>query len=90
MLRFNRIFRAAFALLPLAIAAQAATTLYVDLNSTNPTPPFATWETAATNIQDAVNIAVDDDTVLVTNGVYLPGADGLATGGQGVGNFVRG
>ena len=69
MLRFNRIFRAVFALLPLsAIASQAATTLYVDLNSTNPTPPFATWETAATNIQDAVNIAVDDDTVLVTNG----------------------
>ena len=35
--------------------------------------PYSTWETAATRIQDAVNAAVDGDTVLVTNGTYTSG-----------------
>jgi len=73
MRRVGFIGLAVFAIWPLATAYTAAT-LYVDLNSTNPTSPFATWETAATNIQAAVDIAVDGDTVLVTNGVYPPGA----------------
>jgi hypothetical protein len=43
----------------------------VDLDSPNPTPPFTSWETAAISIQDAVNVAPSNSTVLVANGNYL-------------------
>jgi len=35
--------------------------------------PYATWATAATNIQDALDAAGDGHTVVVTNGVYAAG-----------------
>ena len=52
--------------------------LYVWQGSPSPTPPYGTWATAATNIQDAVDAALAGDEIVVTNGLY-------ATGGRAVG-----
>ena len=48
---------------------------YVSAGNPAPVSPFLTWETAASNIQDAVNAAADWDIVLVTNGVYEYGGE---------------
>ena len=50
-----------------------AETYYVDVNSLNPTAPYTNWATAATTIQDAVDLTSTGDVVLGTNGVYNTG-----------------
>jgi hypothetical protein len=66
-------FRLTTVTLLLAVPNLHAATHYVSLESTNPTPPYTDWVTAATNIQDAVNVTVAGDWVMVTNGVYPGG-----------------
>jgi predicted outer membrane repeat protein len=46
---------------------------YVNAASPHPSAPYATWDTAARNIQDAVDECVVGGTVLVTNGTYSAG-----------------
>lgn len=49
------------ALLLLWLCQAPAAVFYVDVISPNPTPPYATWSTAATDIQSAVDAASDGD-----------------------------
>jgi len=48
--------------------------------------PFTSWANAATNIQDAVDVALSNDTVLVNDGVYDTG--GAVTPGYSCSNRV--
>ena len=46
---------------------------YVDVNSTNPVAPYTNWATAASVIQNALDVSGSADEVVVTNGVYETG-----------------
>lgn len=71
---------AAFFFSFLALRA-AATTYYVEINSPNPAPPYTNWNTAATDIQSAVNQTTNGDLVLVNPGVYQSGGYTAPNGG---------
>src|SRR6266850_133303 len=76
----------------LTTAQTFAATRYVNLNNPSPAAPYTTWDTAATNIQDAVDNAQAGDTVLVTNGVYAAGGRvvyGMMTNRVAVTNSIR-
>jgi len=63
-----------------------ATNYYVNVNNFGASPPYTNWATAATKIQDAVDVASANDTVIVTNGIYSVG--GAATPGKSLYNRV--
>jgi hypothetical protein len=51
----------------------SAAVLYVDVNNSNGSPPYSSWTTAASAIQDAIEAASAGDEILVTNGIYVTG-----------------
>lgn len=78
---FNSLFLGTTCLLLLASNA-LANVLYVNLNNPNPTTPYASWASAATNIQSAVDAANVGDVILVTNGIYNTGGRILSAAGS--------
>lgn len=77
-----RIQHSMFAVVFLASTVSAlAAVRYVDVNSTDATPPYTNWTTAAADIQAALDAAAAGDEIVVTNGTY-------ATGGRAVGTNV--
>jgi len=65
-----------FAVQGTGTSAPISGTRYVSTNSPNPEFPHTNWHTAARVIQDAVDVAMEGDTVLVTNGTYTAGPIG--------------
>ena len=59
----------AFTWLALALPASRAD-YYAAQNGQTPAGPYTSWETAASNIQDAVNAAANNSTVWVGAGRY--------------------
>jgi hypothetical protein len=59
----------------------SATIYFVNVGNATPELPFTNWNTAATNIQNAINASANGDQIIVTDGVYNAG---LAGGSDGV------
>jgi len=49
-------------------------TTHVRVDNPTPRAPFSSWESAATNLQDAVDFTLPGGTILASNGVYRTGA----------------
>src|SRR5512133_1629954 len=60
----------AIGLLTFIAATASAGERFVSLSSPDARPPYTDWTTAATNIQDAIEVAAPGDLIWVTNGVY--------------------
>ncbi|NKB24202.1 MAG: hypothetical protein GKR87_07475 [Kiritimatiellae bacterium] len=69
MYKIERLFPILFFCLTSAVWGA---TNYVSFSGSH-TPPFTSWATAATDIQSAIDVASNGDTVLVTNGTYSTG-----------------
>lgn len=56
-----------------SFAGAGMTTHYVSAASSNPVSPYASWSSAATTIQAAVDAANAGDYIVVSNGTYQTG-----------------
>jgi len=68
--RLSNVWKIALAAYLLMAHTVPADTHYVWTNSPTPTSPFTNWDTAAHDIQAAIDVATNGSTVLVTDGTY--------------------